>query len=326
MFEKILGALLPAVITIVLGYFAARHHDFEQEDVPVMTRMVIGYALPLSLFVGVVQAGRADLMKDIPLMVILAVAIIGMYAAIFVLGRFVFRFSLGFCALGALAAAAPSSAFVGAAVLGFFYGEAADIPIAISSIVIVLALVPVTIITLSLETGGRQPVRARHGKPAPKTSPPQSDVKIARRIIDALMQPVVWLPLLGFVMVMMNVPVPQVFADSLDLLGHASAGVALFASGIILAGYKVVVNRPVMFVVFIKNIIQPALVLGTMLWLGYGNPLLGQAVLTIALPSVVLTVMLGVQYQVAAREAASALFISTVGSLITMSGFIFFLQ
>lgn len=161
MLDKLLGALLPAVITIVLGYFAARHHDFKQEDVPVLNRMVIGYALPLSLFVGVVQADRSELLKALPLMVILAVAIMGTYTAIFLLGRFVLRYGAGICAIGALAASAPSSAFVGAAVLGYFYGNGADIPIAISSIVIVLTLVPVTIITLSLETGGSRLVR--HG-------------------------------------------------------------------------------------------------------------------------------------------------------------------
>lgn len=325
MFEKILGALLPAVITIVLGYFAARHHDFEQEDVPVLNRMVIGYALPLSLFVGVLQAGRGDLLKDLPLMAILAIAIIGTYAAIFVLGRFVLRYGAGMCAIGALAASAPSSAFVGAAVLGYFYGDAADIPIAVSSIIIALALVPFTIITLSLETGGRQSARAKHGKSAINASPPRSDADVTDKIIDALKQPVVWLPLLGFVMVLLNVSIPKVFADSLDLLGQSSAGVALFAAGIILAGYKVIVNGPVLYVVVVKNILQPAVVLGAMLGLSHGNPLLGQAVLTSALPSVVLSVMLAVQYQVGAREAASVLFISTVSSMLTMSVFIWFL-
>jgi malonate transporter and related proteins len=325
MLGKILGALLPAVITIVLGYFAARHHDFGEEDVPVLNRMVISYALPLSLFVGVVQADRSDLLNAFPLMAILAITIVGTYAAIFLLGRFVLRYGAGRCAIGALAASAPSSAFVGVAVLGYFYDAAADIPIAASSIIIVLVLVPVTIICLSLETGGSQSVRARHGKSAMSASPPRSDANVADRIIDALKQPVVWLPLLGFIMVLLNVSIPKVFADSLDLLGNASAGVALFKSGIILAGYKVVVNGPVMFVVFVKNILQPALVLGAMAWLGYGNPLLGQAVLTSALPSVVLSVMLAVQYQVAAREAASALFISTVSSMLTMSVFIWFL-
>ncbi|MGD9502536.1 MAG: AEC family transporter, partial [Methyloceanibacter sp.] len=219
----------------------------------------------------------------------------------------------------------PSSAFVGAPVLSYFYGNGADIPIAISSIVIVLALVPVTIITLSLETGGSRPVRAGQGTSATDASSPRSGATAIDRIIDALKQPVVWLPLLGIIMVLLNVSVPKVFADSLDLLGQASAGVALFTSGIILAGYKVMVNGPVLFVVFVKNILQPALVLGAMAWLGYDDPLLGQTVLTIALPSVVVSVMLAVQYQVAAKEAASALFISTVGSLLTMSVFIWFL-
>lgn len=325
MLEKILGALLPAVITIVLGYFAARHHDFGQEDVPVLNRMVIGYALPLSLFVGVVQADRSDLLEALPLMAILAIAMIGTYAAIFALGRFVLHYGAGMSAIGALAAAAPSSAFVGAPVLGYFYDAAADIAIALSSIIIALALLPVTIITLSLEAGGSEPVRARHGKSAVRASSPRSDASVTDRIVDALEQPVVWLPLLGFIMVLFNVSLPKVFAESLDLLGHTSAGVALFASGIILAGYTVIVNGPVLFVVFVKNMLQPALILGAMAWLGYGEPLLGQAVLTSALPSVVLSVMLAVQYQVAAREVASALFISTVGSVLTISVFIWFL-
>ena len=49
---------------------------------------------------------------------------------------------------------------------------------------------------------------------------------------------------------------------------------------------------------------------------------LGEAVVTAALPMLVIVAMLGVQYQVAETEAASALFISMVGSLITMGAFI----
>jgi predicted permease len=320
MLEKILGALLPAVITILLGYFAARHHDFEQKEVPTLNRMVMGYALPLSLFVGVVSAGRAELLADMPLAIVLSIAIIGMYWAIFLLARFGFHYSASLSALGALTASAPSTAFIGSAVLGYLYGVKADIPVAVGSIIIVVALVPVTIIILSLETTG-QPV---HRRKAQVQSPPP-DPDVAGKIMDALKQPVVWLPLLGFIVVLMDVEVPHVAENSLSLLGHASAGVALFSSGIILAGYKVVVNGPVLFLVFVKNVVQPALVLGAMLWFGYTDPILGEAVLTTALPPVALIVMLGVQYNVAAREAASALFLSTMASLITMSAFIWFL-
>ncbi|MHA1518472.1 MAG: AEC family transporter [Alphaproteobacteria bacterium] len=58
MFQKILGALAPVVITILLGYFAVRHHDFSQNEVPTLSRMVMSCALPLSLFISSACSAR----------------------------------------------------------------------------------------------------------------------------------------------------------------------------------------------------------------------------------------------------------------------------
>jgi malonate transporter and related proteins len=314
MLEKILGALLPAVITILLGYFAARHHDFKQQDVPVLTKMVMSYALPLSLFVGVVGAGRAELVADLPLVAFLAAAILGMYAVVFSLGRFVLHHSPGLSALRALTAAAPSTAFVGTPVLGYLYGDKSDIPIAVGSIIIVLFLVPATLILLNLDPAASPP-----GDPA------KGDTRISAKLLGALKQPVVWVPFLGFVLVMLDVAMPEVAQNSLALMGNASAGVALFTAGIVLAGYKIIVNAPVMFLVFLKNVVQPGLVCLGMLALGYGEPLVGEAVVTSALPPITLVVMLAVQHRFAIPETASALLFSTLGALVTMGAFIWFL-
>jgi malonate transporter and related proteins len=316
MLQKILGALLPAVITILLGYFAARHHDFSQKEVPTLNRMVMSYALPLSLFVGVVSAGRAELLADLPLVAFLAAAIIGMYALVLLLGVFAFRHAPGLSALRALTAAAPSTAFVGTPVLGYLYGDKGDIPVAVGSIIIVVCLVPLTMILLSLQEGAQTAAGQTGTAAAP------ADPDVGGKILGALKQPVVWLPFLGFVLVILNVDVPHVFDASLGLLGHASAGVALFTAGIILAGYKIVLSPTVLTLAFIKNVVQPGVVCAGMLWLGYGEPLLGEAVVTSALPPVTIVVMLAVQYRVAIPETASALLFSTLGSLLTMSAFI----
>lgn len=151
MLEKVLGALLPAIITILLGYFAARHHDFSQKEVPTLSRMVMSYALPLSLFVGVVSAGRKELLADLPLAAFLAGAIVGMYVLILALAVFVFRHPLGLSSLRALTAAAPSTAFVGMPVMGYLYGASGDVPIAVGSIIIVVCLVPTTLILLAID-------------------------------------------------------------------------------------------------------------------------------------------------------------------------------
>ncbi len=259
------------------------------------------------------------------MVVILSTAIVGMYWAVFLLARLGFGYSSGLSALGALTASAPSSAFIGATVLGYLYGAKADITVAIASIIIVVALVPVTIVILSLEQSERPAYRRHRKGTAEEAQPPRSRTELGPKLLDAAKQSVIWLPLLGFALVLADVPVPRVAANSLALLGHASAGVALFAAGIILAGYRVILSGPVLFLVLAKNVVQPALVLVAMLWLGYGHPILGEAVLTAALPPIALVVMLAVQYRVAARETASALFISTLGSLLTMSAFIAFL-
>ena len=156
--------------------------------------------------------------------------------------------------------------------LGYLYGDKGDIPVAVGSIIIVVCLVPATLILLSLDTQA-QPATA-HGQGSastPAQGAPQ-DADVMGKILSALKQPVVWLPFLGFVLVLFDVDTPEVFDNSLSLLGHASAGVALFTAGIILAGYKIIVNTPVMFLVFLKNVVQPGLVCAGMLWLGYGDP------------------------------------------------------
>lgn len=322
MLEKILGALLPAVITILLGYIAAWRHDFQQKEVPTLNKMVMTYALPLSLFVGVVSAGRAELLADLPLVAFLAVAIIGMYAVVLLVAIFVFHGSPGLSALRALTAAAPSTAFVGTPVLGYLYGDKGDIPVAVGSSIIVVVLVPATLILLSLDT---QTQPAGQGSASAYAQGAPKDMDVMGKVLSALKQPVVWLPFLGFVLVLFDVDTPKVLDNSLALLGHASAGVALFTAGIILAGYRFIVNTPVMFLVFVKNVVQPGLVCAGMLWLSYGNPQLGEAVVTSALPPVTLVVLLAVQYRIAIPETASALLYSTLGSLITMSVFIWFL-
>jgi malonate transporter len=319
MLSQILSALLPAIITIMLGYFAAWHHDFSQDEVPTLNRMVLTYALPLALFVGVFSAGREELLTDIPLVVFLLLAVVGTYVLVLLIALFVFHHPPGMSALRALMASGPSTAFVGVPVLGSLYGATANIPIAVGGIIIALVLVPATLILLGLDAA-RSESSAAAARGSPDRAAPRVD--ILHTVLKSLKQPLVWLPSAGFIMVLLGVDLPKVIDQSLSLLGHSSSGVALFASGMILAGYSLTLSRPVISLVFIKNVVQPGVVCLGMLALGYEDPILGQTVVTTALPAVAIVVMLAVQYRTAIPEAASALLISTFGSLITMSLFI----
>src|SRR6202045_368707 len=298
MLDIILSALLPMVVTFVLGFVAAWRHDFGSKDASTLNRMVLVYAVPLALFAGTVMTSRAALIQDIPLVIALCIAIIGLYGVVFLSCHIAFRLPMGISALAALTASAPAVPFVGPAVLGDLFGGLSAIPIAIGSLVINLTVVPLTILLLALDTTGRDP--REPGKDKEYLASP------ATKLAETVKQPIVWAPVLAFIIVLCGLRIPQLLFHSLSLLGGASGGVALFASGIVLASGKIKANSNVFFLVFLKNILQPALVLGGLRWAGYGNPIVSEAVLTTAIPTMPIVIMLALQYRVAQAEAASA--------------------
>ena len=311
MVETILSALAPIVFTLLLGFVAAWRHDFGPKEASVLNRMVLLYAVPLALFVGTVGTPRTDLVQDIAFVVAIFVAIVGFYVLVFVLFNFVFRFSLSESVLAALAASSPAVPFMGPAILGDLFGKTSAVTIAIASLVINLIVVPVTILGLAL---GRTPVAI--------TGSATRHSAFTEKLLETVKQPIVWAPVLAFVLVLCNVRVPSIVDHGLSLLGQATSGVALFASGIMLAAYKIQIDRTALSLALLKNIVQPALVLVGLRSLGYGAPIVPEAVLTTAIPSMPIVIVLAVQYHVLEGRASSALFLSVIGSMFTIGVFI----
>jgi len=310
--ETVLGVLAPIVVTLLLGFVAASRHDFGPTEASVLNRMVLLYAVPIALFIGTIGIPRADLVEDVAFAVAMFVAIVCLYGLVFLLFRFVLRFSLSESVLAALIASAPAAPFMGPAILGDLFGKASAVAIAIAALVINLIVAPVTILGLALGT-------ASVGSTAHPTARYSG---FAEKLLETVGEPIVWAPVLAFLLVLFGVSIPPVLGHGLSLLGQASGGVALFASGIMLAAYKIKIDWIVLLLVLLKNVIQPALVLGGLLWLGYGAPIRAEAVLTTAIPTMPIVIVLAVQYHVSEARSSSALFLSLIGSIFTMAGFI----
>jgi malonate transporter len=320
MLSTILGALLPVVITILLGFLAAWHHDFNEKQAVILNRMVLLYAVPMGLFAGTVSTQRAVLSQDIPLAVALFAAILGLYGAGFLVSRMIFRAPTGIAALAALAASAPAVPFIGPAVLGDLLGNSSAVPIGISSLIINLTVVPITILILSLNS--KQPddqALAPNSQPSPEAS--SRYFILVSTLVRTVKQPIVWVPLVAFAFVLAGIRIPHLIIHSLSLLGSAAGGVALFASGIILAATPIRISKSVLTMVALKNIVQPALVFVALEYLSYTG-IATEAVLTTAIPMMPIVIMLATQYRIAQAEAASEVFISSVSSVITMGAFI----
>jgi hypothetical protein len=218
------------VVTFVLGFVAAWRHDFGSKDASTLNRMVLQYAVPLALFAGTVMTSRAALSQDIPLVITLCVAIIGFYCVVFLFCLFILRMQVSTSALAALTASAPAVPFIGPAVLGDLLGGLSAIPIAAASLVINLTVVPVTILLLALNSTGRgsQKIARAPGEQEHSAPSPRSTVSVfAGKIVETVQEPIVWAPVLAFLIVLSGFRIPKLIVHSLSLLGHASGGVAL---------------------------------------------------------------------------------------------------
>jgi malonate transporter len=325
MLNTILSALLPMVATFLFGFVAAWRHDFGPNNASTLNRLVLTYAVPLAIFAGTVTATRGELIQDFALVVVFCVGIIGLYSVVFLFARIAFQLRTGISALAALTASAPSLPFVGPAVLGDLLGRTSAIPIAIGSLVINLTVVPVTILFLTMDTkevgsqGNSVAVRGEMGSAANSSSGLSI---LMNRLGETVKEPLVWAPVLAFVIVLSGLRIPELIVSPVFMLGNASGGVALFASGIVLASSKVIVNGPILFFVILKNIVQATLVLVGLRWLGYHNPIVREAVLATAIPAMPVAIMLALKYRVAEAATASTVFLSVMGSVITMGIFI----
>jgi malonate transporter and related proteins len=248
-------------------------------------------------------------------------AIIGLYAIVFLLGRVAFRAQTSVSALIALEASAPAVPFMGPAILSDLFGTASAVPMGIAGLVINLTVVPLTILLLSLDAT-QSPIQRDNPVLCNSERPQSRYAAVASILVKTLKQPIVWAPVAAFAIVLVGLRTPPLLVHSLSLMGQAAGGVSLFASGIILASNKISASRLVLGLVALKNVVQPALILVTLRWLGCRNLIVSEAVLTTAIPMMPIVIMLATQYQVVQEEAASAVLLSSVSSVVTMGAFI----
>ncbi len=96
------------------------------------------------------------------------------------------------------------------------------------------------------------------------------------------------------------------------MIGQTTSGVALFASGLVLAAYQLKVNLEVIGNVIAKMIAQPAFVAVLVTLLAVRSPLGREAILICTLPTAVFPTLIAPRYGVYVSECASTLILTTL--------------
>jgi malonate transporter and related proteins len=303
--QTILAALLPVVFVVALGMLAARFGIIEKSAAPTFADFVVRFALPLALLGGVLRISP-DSIENTPYIISMVIGLMVPYAIAFIIGKFVFRHTLSASALQALVCAFPSMAYSGLPVLEAVVGPPGILAVVVGNLVTSVIMIPLTLVLVQIGLGS--------GK-----APQSAGALVGRSLLDAVKQPVVWLPIIGAILALRGIHTPKVLELSFNLIGQAAAGVALFTLGLILYGQRLRVNRDIVLNALMKNIGQPAVLLGLTVIFGIHGAPARELFLTGAIPTATAASMLALRYRTYADEAAASTLVSTFGSIVTIT-------
>src|SRR5438477_5492081 len=267
---------------------------------------------PAMMFVGTVKNARSQLLSQGLYAFALLIAFVGLFLVMVLVSTRVLHHSLGEAALQANLASFPSVAFFGPPIFQGLFGASSLLSIALAATLSAITIVPLTLVLLEIH---RQHAAADEVRPVSSL--------ILQSLANTLKQPMVWAPLIGLVLVLVGVHVPQVFDNMLTLIGSTTSGASIFLAGLIIAAYEIKLNREVIGNALVKMIAQPLLMAVLVSALGVANPLAREGIVICAIPTAVLATMLAPRYRLYEIESSSTLVASALFMIVTLPVVIF---
>jgi predicted permease len=128
----------------------------------------------------------------------------------------------------------------------------------------------------------------------------------------------VWAPVLGGVLAVLGLQLSPYVAATLEPLAAAASGVAIFASGLVLAAHRVNLSPLVLLGSLIVLAVQPALFFLAMKLGGLNGTMASATVVASAFPTATIAILFSQQYRTAEAETASVMLITTVGMIVAI--------
>ena len=293
--HTILAALAPIVLGLLVGYGSGKTGFVKREYTQAFADFVVKIALPFALFLAAAQSSPKVLL-NIDYMLALAVGLIVAYAIAFISGKWFFKNPTKESAMQALCASFPDMAYCGPPVLLATVGSSGLIAMVMGNLIYTVIIIPLTLLMISSSGKG----------------------SIVKNLKNAVMQPLVFLPILGSILAILGIKLPEILENAVNELGKTSGGVALFFLGLLISGIKFKLNFEIAFNVFVKNFVQGGLILGTGWLLGLEGDLLKSAFLIGVLPTATAVPALAVGNHTYEETAAATVLLSTLMALVSI--------
>jgi malonate transporter and related proteins len=299
----IADALVPVFFVMFLGCLAGARRIIDNQHVASLNALVMTFALPAALFVGVAQTSRSGLEQNGKLVLVLVISMLVIFGIAFALNHYVFRLSPGENAVQSLGIGFPNYAAVGLPLLGSIIGPGSAVSVAASIAAGSVFISPLTLIVLEMR-----------GKAAGSSPQP-----IATTLFHSVSKPVVIAPLAGLVVALLGIQLNEVVSHALNFIGATAAGLACFVTGLVLSAQPLRLDATVGVGVFLKNILLPLLAYAIALALGMSGESAREAILLTAIPAGFFGMLFGLSYGVTSQAIGSTLILSSLLSVITLT-------
>lgn len=299
----ILPLMFPILFLIGLGFLAVKTGYASAAQIDGLAGFVVNFALPAIIFSTFTGQHLAETI-NIPYLAVYASGSMIAFAAVFVLMRFVLRRPLTTAAIGALGGTGSNTGFIGFPVASLVIGAPAFVAMPLTMLVENILVIPLALTLAEFGRNGGSSVSSL----------------LAGTVRRLAAMPLIWAIFAGTALSFADVAVPDLMANAVDLLGRASAPVALFVVGGVVAGLnRGDVTADLGPVVIGKLVVHPLAVAGMLLVIpGVPAGLAACAIVFASASMLTIYPVLARRYALETK-AAAALIIATVAGLFTVS-------
>ncbi|MBK0125758.1 AEC family transporter [Pantoea sp. S61] len=309
----ILHALAPIFIIMLLGFWAGKAKMVDNKNVSLLNIFVMDFALPAALFSATVQTPWSGIVAQMPLIVVLTLAMWLAYTVLYFVATKIFKKSPQDAAVLTLTVALPNYAALGLPILGSVVGEgsATSLSVAVSIACGSVLMTPFCLLILERE-------KARSAGETQRSTLAMLPVLMWRSV----KKPIVLGPLLGVVLSAIGIKMPDLVLAAIKPLGLAATAAALFLTGVILSARQLKINSMVISSTVTKLLIQPLLAWGIVMLFGLHGTVAITAILMIALSAGFFGVVFGNRFGVQSPDAEAVLLLSSLLSIVSLPLFI----
>jgi malonate transporter and related proteins len=308
MVEILADSLIPVFAGLLVGYIAGARNVVDNKDLRTLITFVMSFAVPCALFITIVRAPHVLLWGEGKVVLVLAITYLVTYAFTYFTARKLGKLSGADSAVVSLTLSFPNAAAIGIPLLPAVYGSAASINDVVAIAVGAVTISPITLAILEDNSGSHDHLSGLS--------------RVRASAWKAVKRPVVWAPLLGVLVVAANLAVPSYVDKSLAIFATATAGAALFLTGLVVSAQRFNLTWSVGWSVVGKTLLQPALCLGAARAVGLPLEQTRQVVLIAAIPCGFFGVVFGKSFAATPAAASSTLIASTVVGAFTLAGWI----